>query len=84
MGRYARAMKEVTAAMTQVPSGGAEQADPEQADTLGMTWQEFTEDAPAGQGDTVGRVLGTADATPLQFWVAVRRRARTCSSTTWW
>src|SRR4051794_30970845 len=28
--------------------------------------------APAeGQGPVVGRVLGTADATPLQFWVAV-------------
>jgi hypothetical protein len=24
------------------------------------------------QGDTVGRVLGTEDATPLQFWVAIR------------
>ena len=25
-----------------------------------------------GEGETVGRVLGTFDATPLQFWVAVR------------
>jgi DNA helicase HerA-like ATPase len=27
--------------------------------------------APAGAAEPVGRVLGTADATPLQFWVAV-------------
>ncbi len=27
------------------------------------------------QGETVGRVLGTFDATPLQFWVAVREGA---------
>ncbi|MDM4718127.1 ATP-binding protein [Micromonospora sp. WMMA1363] len=31
----------------------------------------MTDDGFAGPGEEVGRVLGTADATPLQFWTAV-------------
>ena len=33
---------------------------------------------------TVGRVLGTEDATPLEFWVAIGPDGRTSSSTTSW
>src|SRR5690349_8737405 len=32
----------------------------------------MTEPTPMDAGTSVGRVLGTLDATPLQFWVAVR------------
>ena len=31
----------------------------------------MTDDLSDGSGEAVGRVLGTADATPLQFWTAV-------------
>ncbi|MGW0433087.1 ATP-binding protein [Micromonospora sp. NPDC003197] len=31
----------------------------------------MTADEPGGPGEEVGKVLGTADATPLQFWTAV-------------
>lgn len=43
----------------------------------------MTDDGFDGPGEGVGRVLGTADATPLQFWTAVSPAA-TCNSTTWW
>ena len=33
--------------------------------------------------DVVGRVLGTDDATPLEFWVAIAPGSH-LHSTTWW
>ena len=43
----------------------------------------MTDDRADGPGEGVGRVLGTDDATPLQFWAAVAP-GTTCSSTTSW
>ncbi|GIL26981.1 ATP-binding protein [Actinocatenispora comari] len=38
-----------------------------------VAWEELSVDEPeVDPGAVVGRVLGTADATPLSFWVAVR------------
>jgi DNA helicase HerA-like ATPase len=40
-----------------------------------VTAHQAASDAPPAAGPMVGRVLGTDDATPLQFWVAVAPRA---------
>ncbi|MGA8112981.1 MAG: ATP-binding protein [Actinocatenispora sp.] len=57
-----------------VGDGGGTSDDAPPEDTDAVAWPEFTAGPPADAG-TVGRVLGTEDATPLTFWVAVQEGA---------